>query len=191
MDWIALSIGALWVFVIVLGVAVLALYHHFGEMYMSSREGRMNLGPKVGSRLPDRTVRGVYGDTIDLPPRRNSITVFTSVRCQLCEKLRPEILTFAAARPDLAVTMVCAGRPDEVRTWSGELGHAIQVVADPGGQIATDHRASLLPFLIASDQHGVVRARGLVNDGKGLQMAAEALDGKPTASAPAATEVVV
>lgn len=188
MDLLALSTGALWIFVIVLGVAVLGLYHHFGEIYISSKEGRMNLGPKVGSRLPNRSVRDLYGEVVDLPPRQNSITVFTSVRCPLCEKLRPEILAFAVARPELALTMVCAGKPDEVKTWSGELGRAIHVVADPGGQITTDHRALLLPFLVASDRDGVVRARGLVNDGDGLDMAATALNGNLVA--PAVPEVV-
>ena len=44
---------ALWILVAVLSVAVFALYHHFGQMYLNSREGRETQGPDLGATPPE------------------------------------------------------------------------------------------------------------------------------------------
>jgi hypothetical protein len=58
------SYAALWIVVIVMAIA---LYHHFGEMYLNSREGRQNQGPDVDSELKPLGARDVAGASLRLP----------------------------------------------------------------------------------------------------------------------------
>jgi len=179
-----ISYIALWVIVAVQFVASFALYHHFGQMYLNSREGRATQGPSVASNLKPLVVHDVGGTPLSLPlPKTSLLMMFVSTSCPLCDKLRPELGRFAESHTDLETLVICAGDRDAVRRWATGLT-ATRVVADPGYQIATHFEVGLVPFCIGVDYNGTVRTKGIVNDRAVLDMAAQEtlLAGQPHTS---------
>lgn len=164
----------LWVLVVVLLVGVFALYHHFGQMYMNTREGREAQGPKEGQALKRVEAADLGGTARILPePGRPAVIVFGSTDCGLCEKLRPDVLRLARERDDdVQVTAVVAGHPQAVRGWAAELDGAVPVVPDPRSHITAAYGIDALPFVVTVGRDGVVRGGGIVNDHEGLRIAA-------------------
>jgi hypothetical protein len=163
---------ALWVLVLVIGAAVLVLFHMEGQRYLESREGRREQGPDRDRPLPAATWPGVDGGQVSLPaPGVPNLVVFAATSCRPCAELRPHIEAFAGQHLELAVTVVCAGGPAEVREWTAGLGERVCVVADVDGHITAGLRIGLTPFSVAVDALGVVRDKGIVNDTVALESA--------------------
>lgn len=164
----------LWIFVIVESAAIFALYHHFARMYLTSREGRQSQGPAIGSQLKALDLMALAQTRVKVPSASGpTLLVFMSTTCQVCSKLRLDIIRFVEGRDDFETVVICAGDTDDVRKWSGDLGSQLQVVPDPGYQIAANHGIGITPFLVATDRYGIVRAKGLVNGRRGLEWAAD------------------
>lgn len=164
------SYALLWALVAVLVVAVFALYHHFGQMYVNSDEGRANQGPENGKPYRPVQAETLDGTTIALPLfQRPFLAIFTSPDCQLCAAMRDALVTVAQQHPGTGVVVFCAGRPQVVRAWAGPLADVAMVVADPKDRIAAMYGIDATPFGIAIDANGIVRARGIVNDLQGLE----------------------
>jgi hypothetical protein len=162
----------LWVLVAVLFVGVFALYHHFGQMYLTSRTGRQEQGPAEGSFF--RPVEGtvVGGDAVVIPhATRPALVVFASTDCPLCGKLRAGLVRAARSHPEVDLIVACAGHPRMVRAWSSDMNGTVPVIADPRARIGSRYRVGAWPFAIAVGADGRVRWRGLVNDDDGLDLA--------------------
>jgi methylamine dehydrogenase accessory protein MauD len=168
----AAAFVVLWLLVIVLCVAVFALYHHFGQMYVNSREGRAAHGPDVDLPLRVVQVTDLAGEKREIPPYgRPAVLLFTSTTCPLCDELRSVIDGFAARNAEVETVVVCSGREAGVRTWSESL--RVPVVADPRSAIAARYGIGMTPFVVATDVNGFVRGRGVVNALEQLDAAAE------------------
>jgi thiol-disulfide isomerase/thioredoxin len=155
-------------------VAIFALYHHFGRIYFSSREGRENQGPKVDSNLRSRDLRDIAGDPVVLPPRgMPAVLLFTDTRCPLCDKLRPQLRSFAEAHADIQTVVICSGDRAAVGDWASGIAAAVPVVSDPGHRVAAYYDVVSIPYCVAVDDTGTVRGAGLVNSRSGLEEAAE------------------
>lgn len=157
-------------------IALLALYHHFGEMYLNSREGRERQGPEVGKMLKRWTGLDIAGREWVLPARAPSLMLFVSVDCKLCGRLRNGIAAFATQHPDLAVTVLCDGQVSQVKSWAESLRGEVPVIADPLHRKATAYGVAMTPFVVGCDSDGVVVLRGLFNEIEGLELAAEQLE---------------
>ncbi|WP_433346853.1 redoxin family protein [Microtetraspora malaysiensis] len=181
-----ISYVVLWVLVVVLAGAVFALYHHFGQMYMTSPEGRVAHGPEEGSLFPALDTKDLDGEVVTLPAQdRPFIAVFASTGCTLCGALRSVLRKFAAEHPDVLVVVICDGHPRAVREWAGDLASAVRVIPDPRGRIAARYEIGLTPFSVAVSHDGRVRSRGIVNGLDGLELAAhEAANQLTVLSAP-------
>lgn len=167
------SYVALWVVVIVQSIALFALYHHFGEMYLTSREGRANQGPKVTSAMKRVRVPDITGTSRVVPSAETpTLMVFASTTCSLCDKMRPDVARFAENQPDVETVIICAGNVTSVRRWANGLGD-LPVIPDPGHRIAASYGVGLLPYCIGTDFGGIVRAKGVVNNRQGLEAMAE------------------
>jgi methylamine dehydrogenase accessory protein MauD len=169
----------LWGLVLVQAVAILALYQHFGQMYLTSRVGRESQGPALGTAFTRVKVRDIRGEPIALPPIGiPSLILFASTTCSLCSKLLPELEMLARTRSDIRTLIVCAGNRKSVQAWTEGLTELVPVVPDPGYAIAAQYDIALTPFCVACDESGTIRAKGLVNDRAGLLVAInEALSG--------------
>jgi thiol-disulfide isomerase/thioredoxin len=161
---------ALWVLVGVLSVAVFALYHHFGEMYLNSREGRERQGPDRFAPVYRLSVRDVLGKDVEIPTEgKASYLVFASTDCDFCAKLRPELIQLAREHEDLALCVICAGHPEAVQRWADGLHRIAHVIPDPDQRIAARYQVTIAPFVVGVNSDGIVQTKGLVNDREGLR----------------------
>jgi hypothetical protein len=174
----------LWVLLAVVALGVLALYHHFGQAYVASREGRASQGPAEGTQLRRAEATGLDGAPVLLPPRGSpALLVFTSTTCRVCESMRLELIQVAREEFGVPVYVFCQGSPGAVRQWAGKLGDVATVVADQRLRITTRYEVAMTPFAIAVDATSTVRARGIVNDADGLRLFTSAAQATQTAQA--------
>lgn len=175
------SYVGLWVLVVVLAVAVLALYNHFGRMYLTSGEGRENQGPTIGSALASFSATDLQGRSVTVPSGRPALVVLASTDCPECRRLRAPLQRLAAARGDqLDVVVLCNGQRSQVNAWAAAMDGPVHVIQDKNYRRASAMGVGITPFMVGVDGDGVVRARGLVNGQDGLALAVEALlDGAP------------
>lgn len=164
----------LWVLVAALAVAVFALYHHFGQMYLVGPEHQAAQGPAEGDWLKDLETTALDGGPVILPLNRPSVVLFMSTTCNLCSGMRGDLALLAADRPEVALVVICGGKPAMVRAWAEDLPASVRVVPDPSGRIASRYNVDLLPFQAAVGRDGVVRVAGLVNNYDGLNFACDA-----------------
>jgi hypothetical protein len=163
----------LWLFVAVLVVAVVALYHHFAQMYLHSPDGRATQGPEEGRQLAALAASDLLDNELTLPGHRPAIVIFSSVDCPLCGELRLMLSAFADGNPDLDLVVICAGEDAEVREWAAPIASPVRVVADARQRISARYSVGLIPFGMGVDAAGVVRAKGIVNAEDGLKVLAD------------------
>jgi len=166
----------LWILVAIFAVALLALYHHFGEMYLNSREGRDQQGPEVGTLLAGAQLVGVDGGSVSVPPGRPALLLFMSTDCKLCGRLRDLIAEFAERHLQVETVVVCAGQASQVREWAARIDGRLPVGIDPQHRLAARYRIGMTPFVVGVRGDGSVVLRGLFNDIDGLELAAEQLE---------------
>jgi hypothetical protein len=158
----------LWILVSVLVIGVLALYHHFGQIYLMSRENRDAQGPAEGSALRAMESEGLAGEPVVLPLDKPTLVVFTATTCNICQQVRTGIPLVRAEHPEVEIIVICEGRPSMVRAWAGELIGVVPIMADPRARLTARYEVDNVPFCIAVGSDGLVRSRGLVNGYAGL-----------------------
>ena len=154
--WVA-SYVALWVAVVVLGLAVVALLRQIGVLH--ARLAPMGVhfageGPEPGTVAPLPEV---------FPYRDAPLTlvVFTSPTCLVCAALRPSFDALARGYGDLVVT---------------EVDHD-----DRTAPVFRAFNVSSTPYVVAVDRTGVVRGRGVANSLEQLEeLVAEAFAASTT-----------
>lgn len=179
MPWfLGVTYAILWLIVAVQFIAIFALYHHFGEMYLSSREGREEQGPELGqtaahlqeSDLDGRLASLDYGSAPKL-------LVFMSTTCTPCTRLLPVIERLSRRRAEIEVFVICAGEAAAVADWASSLRPACRVVADPGRKIALRYGLAVTPYLVGLDAHNVVQAKGVIAGERWLDSVVDVLGG--------------
>jgi hypothetical protein len=181
-----ISYVALWILALVSAIAVVALYQHFGNMYLTSREGRSTQGPQHGKRISELEARAFNGRVVNLPEAQPTVLVFTETSCTVCGYRRAEFARFAAEQENVALVLLCGG-PDEdsIRTWAAEIPN-VAVVPDVGSRRTIHYDVGITPFVVAVDREGIVRGKGLVNDYEALVLYADAALQIPDTTAVAA-----
>ena len=135
--WIA-SYVMLWVAVIVLGVAVIALLRQIGVLH--TRVAPMGVhfageGPELDQPAPDH---GAF----DYSAVETTLVAFVSDTCEICRGLHPSLERLGRTDPRL-----------NLRTMRAEADQPA---------FAT-FRVRSTPYLVAVDRDGVVRGRGVAN----------------------------
>jgi methylamine dehydrogenase accessory protein MauD len=167
----------LWLLVAALTVAVFALYHHFGQMYLSSREGRAHDGPDLHRQVKAAKVRDLDGNEVRVPrPAVATMLFYATTNCPLCNELLPALKEVAAREADIDTVVVCGDEPPAVSAWADGLASAAIVVPDGNRAIATRYRINATPFLVLIDRDGIVRGKGIVNGRDGLEQAVQRLE---------------
>jgi ketosteroid isomerase-like protein len=167
------SYVVLWVAVVVLSVAVFALYHHFGQLYLKSADGRVDQGPKAG-----KTIRPLEAETtrgrLNVPDGTATVMAFMETDCVLCADLRHSLRTFAEENQDVRVIAVVGGERDAIRNFATSLGDRVAVVHDVGGKITRRYGIAVFPFAVAIDASGIVRMKDIVNERNAVERLAHA-----------------
>ncbi len=187
---LVVNIFVIWLLLLVLAVAVFALYRYFGQMYVNSPEGRARQGPEVGSSLLSIARQDVAGQGLTLPSARPALLLFADTACDLCAHLRDRLHALGGYVDRLDVVVFCSGQHGDVQAWATRAPAYARVVPDAQARAAHHYAVNGTPFVVSVGQGGTVRAKGIINDEDGLVRAAEeALSSQPTANGTQVGEV--
>lgn len=181
MTALAVSNVILWLVVIALSVALLAVVRQLGVLHERiAPVGALMLakGLKVGESAPKIAAQDLEGRSITLgAPRadeRATLVMFVSPTCPVCKALLPALKSSLGSERDwLDIILASDGETTQQRDFvlSHRLGGFPYIVSAPLG-IA--YQVSRLPFAVLIDAQGVLRARGIVNSREHLESLFEA-----------------
>jgi methylamine dehydrogenase accessory protein MauD len=178
---LAVSNVVLWVLVLVLSVAVLALVRQVGVLHERIAPAgalMLNRGLRVGEPAPTLEITDLEGRVHRVgdvrADGRSTLLLFVSPTCPVCKSLLPAV---KSSRRDergwLDVILASDGDVAEQREFVRAQGLEATpyVVSAPLGLA---YQVSRLPFAALLDERGVLRARGLVNSREHLESLFEA-----------------
>ena len=178
---LAVSNVILWVVVVALALALLAVVRQLGVLHERiAPVGALMLanGLKVGESAPRLEVQDIDARMLTVgavrADERATLLVFVSPTCPVCKALLPVLKSSLGSERDwldivLASDGEIAGQREFVRVQ--RLGEFPFIVSAPLG-IA--YQVSRLPFAALIDSQGVLRARGIVNSREHLESLFEA-----------------
>ncbi|HJV92615.1 MAG TPA: methylamine dehydrogenase accessory protein MauD [Azonexus sp.] len=167
-DPLMISVAALWVLVIALGICVFALSRQIGILYERVAPMgalMMDHGPKVGELAPPVEVTTWEGHSLTLGAgmTKSTLVFFLSPTCPVCKKLLPIIRSMRSREGRwLDVVLASDGERSEHAAFRDkhQLGDFPYVLSQPLGMT---YKISKLPYCVLLDAAGAVRAKGLVN----------------------------
>jgi methylamine dehydrogenase accessory protein MauD len=178
---LAVSNVVLWLVVIGLSVALLAVIRQLGVLHERiAPVGALMLakGLKVGEWAPTIAAPDLEGRTITVgaarADARATLIMFVSPTCPVCKTLLPILKSSQASERDwLDIILASDGETAHQREFvqANRLGGFPYLVSAPLG-IA--YQVSRLPFAALIDAQGVLRARGIVNSREHLESLFEA-----------------
>jgi methylamine dehydrogenase accessory protein MauD len=178
---LAVSNLVLWLVVIGLSVALLAVVRQLGVLHERiAPVGALMLskGLKVGESAPQVAAQDLDGRSITVgavrADDRATLIMFLSPTCPVCKTLLPILKSSLASERDwLDIILASDGETASQREFvlAHRLGGFPYIVSAPLG-IA--YQVSRLPFAALIDAQGVLRARGIVNSREHLESLFEA-----------------
>jgi methylamine dehydrogenase accessory protein MauD len=178
---LAVSNAVLWLVVIALSVALLAVVRQLGVLHERiAPVGALMLakGLKVGDAAPQLAVQDLEGHSLTVgggrTDERATLVMFVSPTCPVCKALLPALKSsLASEREWLDIILASDGESASQREFvlAHRLGAFPYVVSAPLG---ISYQVSRLPFAVLLDAQGVLRARGIVNSREHLESLFEA-----------------
>jgi methylamine dehydrogenase accessory protein MauD len=163
-----------WVALIALAVAVLALARQVGVLHERiAPVGALALGrgPQTGEAAPRLTVRTLSGGTMEIgdPAPEGSLRLlfFVSPTCPICKSLLPTVKSFAESEV-LELLLVGDGDADQQRQMAERHGIALERFAN-APEVGRAFQVSKLPYAVLVNAAGVIAAQGLVNSREHLE----------------------
>lgn len=164
----------LWLAVVALAVAVLALARQVGVLHERiAPVGALALGrgPQTGESAPRLTVRTLAGDTVDIggpmPSGPLRLLFFVSPTCPICKSLLPIVKAFAQSER-LSLLLVGDGDADEQRQMAERYGIELGRFAN-APEAGRAFQVAKLPYSVLISADGVIAAQGLVNSREHLE----------------------
>ncbi len=181
MTALAVSNVVLWLVVIVLSIALLAVIRQLGVLHERiAPVGALMLskGLTVGDAAPFVETQDLEGRRVVAGAVRDDgramLIMFVSPTCPVCKTLLPALKSSLAAERDwLDIVLASDGELSSQREFvlAHRLGSFSYVVSAPLG---ISYQVSRLPFAVLIDAQGVLRARGIVNSREHLESLFEA-----------------
>jgi methylamine dehydrogenase accessory protein MauD len=181
MTALAISNAVLWLLVVLLAAAVLALARQVGVLHERiAPAGALMLrrGLAVGEAAPILEVADLEGRAHQIGSARadgrSTLLLFVSPACPVCKSLLPAV---RSSRKDerswVDVILASDGDSAEQRAFVAAQGLAgVPYVVSAALGLA--YQVSRLPFAALLDERGILRARGLVNSREHLESLFEA-----------------
>ncbi|MBB2159386.1 thioredoxin fold domain-containing protein [Gluconacetobacter sacchari] len=122
-------------------------------------------GPEVGQRTPEFSLPSLTGGQAVIGPKslRSTLVFFLSPTCPICKKLLP-ILDSVRKSEDqwLDVILASDGEDGQHKRFieSARLSSYPYVVS---AELGLAYRVARLPYAVLFDEHGIIRAKGLIN----------------------------
>jgi methylamine dehydrogenase accessory protein MauD len=181
MTALAVSNAILWVIVVGLCVALLAVVRQLGVLHERiAPAGALMLakGLKVGELVPTVAVQDLETRTLALgAPRtdeRATLLMFVSPTCPVCKALLPVLKTSRASEADwLDIVLASDGEQAAHREYvtAHRLTSFSYVLS---ASLGMAYQVSRLPYAVLVDAQGILRARGIVNSREHLESLFEA-----------------
>lgn len=171
----------LWVVVLLLCAVVVALVRQIGVLH--ERIGpvgalALSQGPKVGEEVPRFDLTAIDGRHVTVgganEQGRSTLLFFLSPTCPVCKTLLPVLKSSRRTESGwLDVMLVSDGDLDEQKTFvrDYDLAELVYIVS---ADLGISLRIGRLPYVVLLDEHGVIRAQGLVNSREHLESVFEA-----------------
>ncbi len=164
----------LWISVIALSVAVLALARQVGVLHERiAPVGALALGrgPQTGESAPQLTVRTLAGGSLEIggpqPGGALRLLFFVSPTCPICKSLLPVVKAFAESEK-LDLLLVGDGELDQQRQMARRFELAPERFAD-APEAGRAFQVAKLPYAVLVNELGVIAAQGLVNSREHLE----------------------
>jgi methylamine dehydrogenase accessory protein MauD len=174
-DALVVSNVLLWVVVLALLVAVLALARQVGILYERvAPMGALMLdhGPKVGEAAPVLALESIGGARVAIgltQGKRSQLIFFLSPTCPVCKKLLPILKSIKGSESAwLDVVLASDGDLPEHAAFQEKA----KLAAFPyvlSTELGMAFRVSRLPYAVLIGEDGRVRAKGLVNSREQLE----------------------
>jgi methylamine dehydrogenase accessory protein MauD len=164
----------LWVVVIVLVAAVLALARQVGVLHERiAPVGALALGrgPQTGESAPRLTVRTFAGGTVEvggpMPEGPLRLLFFVSPTCPICKSLLPTVKVFAQSE---RLDLLLIGDGDEDQQRQMVQRHAIEPERFANApEVGRAFQVAKLPYAVLISAAGIIVAQGLVNSREHLE----------------------
>ncbi|MEI7968812.1 MAG: methylamine dehydrogenase accessory protein MauD [Betaproteobacteria bacterium] len=174
MTSIAVSNAVLWVLMLGVIVALWALARQVGILY--ERVAPMgalitDAGPRLGEASPTFDLPLLGGGSIAIAGERprSQLIFFLSPTCPVCKKLLP-ILRSASQAEKGWLEVVLASDGDSTQHLAFYRDQKLDVFPYVlSADLGMTYRVSRLPYAVLLDEHGVIRAKGLVNNREQLE----------------------
>lgn len=174
MNALIFAVGVLWAIVLALIVVIFALARQIGVLFerVSPMGALVNdSGPKIGDTTPVYTLPNLNGGAVTIGPKpnRSTLVFFVSPTCPVCKKLLP-ILRSVKSDEGKWLDVVLASDGEVVKHKrfidTAKLGDFPYVVST---ELGLAYRVSRLPFAVLFDEHGTIKAKGLINNREQLE----------------------
>ena len=143
--WVA-SYIALWIAVVVMGLAILALLRQIGVLHARLAP----MGVHFAGEGPDRLKPAPLPDVFRYGASGFTLVAFTSPDCEICAGVLPGVRALEREYQELTVHIVDHS-PSTAGTFKA-------------------FRVASTPYVVAVDSRGVVRARGVANSLEQIEM---------------------
>lgn len=173
MNLLIFAVVALWALVLLEAGIILVMLRQIGVLYerISPMGALMDrAGPKVGEAAPVFTPASLTGAGVTVGGGgRAQLLFFLSPTCPVCKQLLP-VLTSIRSDEREWLDVILASDGDEARHLEfirrRKLGAFPYVLSS---ELGMAYRVQRLPFAVLTDDAGVVRAKGLVNNREQLE----------------------
>lgn len=143
-------------------VGVVGLYGQAARQKTTTREGRANMGPKIGERLSP-SLQLALGSVMGGSPTVGLIG-FVSTSCRPCKAMLPE-LQAVLEQAEAACLLLCQAPSEaDAHTWGQILEGRANIQFDARGQRANEAGILLTPFFLGLTPDYIVAAKGISND---------------------------
>jgi len=174
MNALIFAVGVLWVIVLALIVVIFALARQIGVLFerVSPMGALVNdSGPKIGDTTPVYTLPNLNGGAVTIGPKpnRSTLVFFVSPTCPVCKKLLPILRSVKSDEGKwLDVVLASDGEVDKHKRFidTAKLTDFPYVVST---ELGLAYRVSRLPFAVLFDEHGTIKAKGLINNREQLE----------------------
>ncbi len=168
MTLVIFALAILFALVIALTIGLLALGRQVGILFerVSPMGALVNdSGPEVGQQTPLFSLPSLNGGMVNLGPKpgRARLVFFVSPTCPVCKKLLPIVESARKAESRwLDVVLASDGLKAQHERFieTAKLGHYPYVVST---ELGLAYRVARLPYAVLFDEHGTIRAKGLIN----------------------------
>lgn len=165
----------LWIAVVALGGVVLVLTRQIGLLHERvAPVGALanSRGPEVGEEVPELALQDLSGRSLTLggpTHHERTLLFFLSPTCPVCDELLPTLRRVVADEsPPVQLVLASDGDPEEHRSFRSAKGleDTLYVLST---ELGMQFAIAKLPTAVLIDEHGIVRAKGIVNTREHLE----------------------